>query len=245
MAFMDMFKSKSDIVATPEKEYKINLLKERENKVKISLEKKTNNPILCHVVLVLDVSGSMEHMFMSHKVQDIVERIVPISMRLDENKELDCYIFSSNYAQAHIINLDNFDGYVDKEIIKSKRYNDVLWSGTQYSKVMQSIFNEYSKKKLPTFVIMITDGDCSDHRDTEDLVKKSSNYPIFWQYVGVGSARFDFLEKLDNMQGRYVDNANFFQLNDISKISDEQLYDRLLNEFPNWIKEAKSKNIIK
>ena len=46
------------------------------------------------------------------------------------------------------------------------------------------------------------------------------------------------------MEGRYVDNANFFQLNDIMSISDSELYERLLNEFPEWLKEAKQKGIL-
>jgi len=48
----------------------------------------------------------------------------------------------------------------------------------------------------------------------------------------------------DTMDGRFIDNANFFQLNDLNKISDEELYDRLLAEFPTWLREAKIKRII-
>jgi hypothetical protein len=40
------------------------------------------------------------------------------------------------------------------------------------------------------------------------------------------------------MRGRVLDNVNFFQVNDISNISDEELYDRLLKEFPSWIDKA-------
>lgn len=40
------------------------------------------------------------------------------------------------------------------------------------------------------------------------------------------------------MEGRYIDNANFIQIEAISTIPDKQLYDFLLNEFPTWLKEA-------
>jgi hypothetical protein len=46
------------------------------------------------------------------------------------------------------------------------------------------------------------------------------------------------------MDGRYIDNANFFHIKDIETISDNELYDLLLNEFPDWLKEAKEKNVI-
>ena len=45
------------------------------------------------------------------------------------------------------------------------------------------------------------------------------------------------------MPGRVVDNANFFSLDDVDKISDEELYNKLLNEFPMWLKEAIEKGI--
>jgi len=62
--------------------------------------------------------------------------------------------------------------------------------------------------------------------------------------VGMGSTHFSFLQELDDMDGRYIDNANFFKINDLDKISDEELYERILAEFPSWLKEAKSKGII-
>lgn len=96
----------------------------------------------------------------------------------------------------------------------------------------------------PTFVFFITDGDNFDQPETTRLIQQISNQPIFWQFVGVGNSRFDFLKKLDEMEGRYMDNANFFQLNDISSVSDEVLYDRLLNEYPQWLKEVRNKNML-
>lgn len=46
------------------------------------------------------------------------------------------------------------------------------------------------------------------------------------------------------MEGRYIDNANFIQIEAISTIHDKQLYDLLLNEFPPWLKEATKKGIL-
>ena len=47
------------------------------------------------------------------------------------------------------------------------------------------------------------------------------------------------------MSGRFIDNANFFALDDFKKVSNSELYSRLLNEFPQWLQEAKNKGIIK
>jgi hypothetical protein len=97
----------------------------------------------------------------------------------------------------------------------------------------------------PVFVFFVTDGDNFDKAATEELIKKYAELPIFWQFIGVGNSSFSFLEKLDRIDGRVVDNANFFQVNDIDKISDEELYNRLLNEYPKWLQEVRRKGILK
>ena len=46
------------------------------------------------------------------------------------------------------------------------------------------------------------------------------------------------MRKLDDMDGRYVDNANFFaieNLADIEVIDDVSLYTKLLDEYPKWL----------
>lgn len=53
------------------------------------------------------------------------------------------------------------------------------------------------------------------------------------------------LKRLDTMEGRVVDNANFIHLNDLATVSDEELYDRLLNEFPSWLQAARDKRILR
>ena len=46
------------------------------------------------------------------------------------------------------------------------------------------------------------------------------------------------------MSGRIVDNCNFFDLDQITSISDERLYELMLEEFPDWLHEAKAKKVI-
>jgi hypothetical protein len=97
----------------------------------------------------------------------------------------------------------------------------------------------------PAYVLFLTDGDNGDHAKTEDALREASNEEIFWQFVGIGTTGFAFLEKLDNLSGRFIDNASFFQVNDLDAINDNELYSRLLHEFPQWLKLARDKNIIK
>lgn len=59
------------------------------------------------------------------------------------------------------------------------------------------------------------------------------------------SSGFKYLQQLDEMSGRVVDNCNFFSLKDPASVDDELLYDLLMNEYPSWVKEAKAKGILR
>lgn len=83
------------------------------------------------------------------------------------------------------------------------------------------------------------------NKKIEQLLIKSSSTPIFWQFVGLGKADYGILRKLDKMRGRVVDNADFFALDDIDSVTDAELYDRLLNEFPSWLKQVRAKGILR
>ncbi len=56
---------------------------------------------------------------------------------------------------------------------------------------------------------------------------------------------FSFLCELDEMSGRKVDNANFFAIKHPTSVNEEQMYDLLMNEYPDFLKEAKSKGVLK
>lgn len=47
------------------------------------------------------------------------------------------------------------------------------------------------------------------------------------------------------MDGRYIDNANFFSVSDINSMSDDDLYDKLFAEFPSWLKDSKVQDMLK
>ncbi len=92
-------------------------------------------------------------------------------------------------------------------------------------------------------MILITDGENSDEKSNEKIINYFQNHPrlpIFWQFVELGS-NFEFLESLVKI----TNNVGFFQLNDVQSVSNDILRDRLLQQFPIWYKEAKTKGIIK
>ena len=98
---------------------------------------------------------------------------------------------------------------------------------------------------IPTLVLFVTDGGIDKDRDIQKLLVEASSFPIFWQFIGLGGSSYGVLEKLDTMTGRKVDNAGFFAIDDFQKITDAQLYDRMLSEFPLWLEKVKSMGILR
>ncbi|MBQ7783530.1 MAG: VWA domain-containing protein, partial [Oscillospiraceae bacterium] len=67
---------------------------------------------------------------------------------------------------------------------------------------------------------------------------------IFWKFVGIGDEKFEFLERLDTMSGRFIDNANFIKIDNLNFIKDSSLYEMLLTEFSDWCRLCREHNLI-
>ena len=208
------------------------------------------------VCAVYDYSGSMEHLYQNGFMQSLTERILPVGLGFDDDQSVDLYVFHNQaFAHKNPITVSNITQIVP-EIQKTYQYG-----GTSYAPAINLILDKWIGKKSsglfssgkrpekkldnPVFVLYFTDGQNDDANATVAAMREASKYGIFFQFIGIGSARFDFLQKLDDLDGRNIDNADFFQCNNINAITDEDLYNRLMTEFPNFVKEARNKNLIK
>lgn len=218
--------------------------KEVSEVVKVNLTKHNLSPdTKARVAFVIDISGSMRTAYNKGYVQEIVEKIFPIAINFDDNEEMDVWIFENGFKRMPSMNKDNYYGYVQREILDK----NCRFGGTEYAPVLEDVAQYYLEEHpepTPVYVIFITDGDNSDKARTTKVVKEISNYPIFLQFVGVGGTGFEYLEQLDDMGGRYVDNADFFEAtyDDFSK--ENNLYQKLLQEYPSWLANNKVKDMI-
>lgn len=219
----------------------INLMKKTAG---IVLEKKKLTGVVARVGLVLDISGSMRNLYKNGTVQKVVERILAVASQFDDDGMLDVWVYDNEFSRLPSVTERDFENYVNLQILNSDTIHK--FGRNDEPPVMYDVMNKYLKEdpsKDPAFIVFINDGGCK--RTIKKPVVSSSDKPIFWQFVGVGNSNFEVLENLDTMEGRFIDNANFFHVQDIDAITDEQLYDRLLNEFPDWIREAKEKRVLK
>ena len=210
----------------------------------IVLEKKNLTDVVAKVGIVLDISGSMRKLYKEGIVQEAVERVLAVASQFDDDGSLDVWVYDNEFSRLPPVTEKDFTSYVEKQILMNENIHK--FGRNDEPKVMEDVIKKYIKEEPsdePVFLVFINDGGCKP--GIKKFIVESSIQPIFWQFVGVGDSNFDVLRKLDTMEGRIVDNANFFHLDDLKKVSDEELYNQLLDEFPMWLKEAKEKRILR
>ena len=217
------------------------------------------------VCLVLDISGSMSSLYRKGLVQRFAERILALGCRFDNDGDIDVFLFGRNVHRTEPMGLSNWTGYVAKIIERHPLEGD-----TRYGAAMAAVRRHYfpdtagGERKtmhaaaLPVYVMFVTDGGTSDQAMTERQLRWSSREPIFWQFMGIGKGRkskakrlsdfadsdFPFLEKLDDLGGRLIDNADFFSVSSPDEHTDSALYDLLMTEYPGWVGQARQHGLL-
>lgn len=233
-------------------------------KAKVSLEKVGLQNHNAKVALCLDISGSMSGLYRSGKIQEFAERILALGTRFDDDGSIDIFLFGANGHEAGELTIDNFNGFVN-QLIRSYPLEGSTYYGKVMKMIRQHYFGSASKrnqpisKEMPVYVMFVTDGATFDEKETINHIQNSSYEPIFWQFMAIGKSNkglkgrgffrafqsdFSFLEELDNLSGRYLDNADFFSVEDPQHISENELYDLLMKEYPEWVKAATAKGLI-
>lgn len=169
------------------------------------------------------------------------EQLLALGVKFDDDGEVDVFLFGNHDYEVGKLSESNSYGFVEQEI--TSKYP--LEGKTNYAGVIKRISEKYTREYgKPAYVLFIADGNNHDESEAKQAIIDASSMPIFWQFVGVGNkSTFEFLEKLDDIPHRQLDNADFFALNDLDQISDEELYKRMLTEFPSWLEEAKRQKL--
>ncbi|MFC1434377.1 VWA domain-containing protein [Streptacidiphilus sp. N1-3] len=251
----------------------------------VTLEKRGLGEHTARVALCLDISASMSMLYRSGKVQALVERVLALGLRFDDNAEVDVFLFGREGHEAGSVGLNSYQGWTDQMLQRWR-----LEGGTDYAAAMHLIRKEYfgsgGKRKKPhsdrqpVYVMFVTDGHTTSEQATRDHVMSSSYEPLFWQFMGIGRSSksvdapvaaqapppdlkqsrfarrmasmtanwgdgtFRFLEELDDMPGRFLDNADFFCVQDPANLGDEQLFELMMGAYPTWLQQAHAQGLI-
>lgn len=209
-------------------------------KAAVSLEKNGLAGQRAAVYLVLDHSGSMRSFYRRGDVQRLAEQALGLSANLDDDGDVPVVYFNDEAETPIRVTLDDYAGIIDRT------HNHVRWGTTDYVAAMYAVSDHYrsSGASDPALVVFQTDGAPNNRYATEAALRDFSNQPIFWSFVGFGG-RVEFLEKLDDLRGRKVDNASFFHAADPQRVTDADLYDGITHEYAGWLAAARSAGIVR
>ncbi|CCK30806.1 toxic cation resistance protein [Streptomyces davaonensis JCM 4913] len=214
----------------------------------VSLTKHGMDGLRAAVYLVIDYSGSMKPYYKDGSVQALADRVLGLSAHLDDDGRVPVVFFSTDVDAETDIGLADHQGRIERIVAGLGHMGK-----TSYHLAMDAVIDHYldSGSREPALVVFQTDGGPINKLAAERYLCKAARLPLFWQFIGFGdpsSKQFDYLRKLDELSvpdKRCVDNAGFFHAGqDPRKVSDAELYDRLVAEFPKWLVAARAQGIV-
>ncbi len=227
-----------------------------------SLDKSGLNGTVAKVALVLDYSGSMRNEYANGSMQKLAEKVLALGTQLDDDGAIDFFVFDSHAAYLGEITLADYVGSVDR--LTARRQMGT----TNYAEAFLQVRDHFGfaptvqKKGLfghskaipnpnsgpanePVYALFLTDGAPDSEAKAVAALTEVSTAPIFWKFLSIGSQQIPFLHRLDDLTSRFVDNANYQPIGNIDRISDKDLFEKLLEEYPDWLKEVRAKGLIK
>lgn len=209
------------------------------------------------VVATIDSSGSARELYASGEIQRVTDMLFAAGLVFDDDGEVPVSLFDSTVHDLGSINLGNCKDFISRQ--------NPNWGSTNYVRALQWIIEQagFSSVDLstgglfgrgkqsvkataayPTFAAFVTDGEPNPGTENEivKLLTAMSQLPIFVQFVGVGPWNFSFLHSLDELKDRFIDNAGFFDAKQAS--NQAEMLAGLLNEFPQYYQESRSKGLL-
>ena len=124
----------------------------------------------------------MDESIKNGNVQRIIDRLLPIALTLSSTLNLDFWVFNNKSEHMPSIGRENYFEYVlDHKLQASGK--------TRYAEVMADIVSHHfvvQPSHSPVFVMMVTDGQNEDVTQASEVLRASSYFPIFWQFIGLG-----------------------------------------------------------
>ncbi|OAR25842.1 stress response protein [Streptomyces sp. ERV7] len=238
----------------------------RKKQIAVCLTKHGAKDVAARVVLVLDASGSMSSLYREGVVTDVVERMAAVAAQLEDDGTLQAWAFATESTRLPDLRIGELPDWLETHLpdgqgprferpVKRRRFfareareemQDIGWENDEPKAIAQvRAYVKENPAEVPTLVLFFSDGGVYKDAQIERELRDAAQEPLFWQFVGLGKSGFGVLERFDTLTGRRVDNTGFFAVDDITEVTDEELYDRLLSQFPSWLTAARAAGILR
>lgn len=197
------------------------------------------------VVMCADASGSMFDMYRNGRVQRVVDKFFTFATTLSDACNMDMWAFGAKCRQFGAVTMDNVRDYTFAESGGFERWMSMLnYQINNEPEAMRDVTMIYGARRTPVMVLFLTDGRLSSDWEIEEILIKTSRYPLYWQFIGLHGEQYGILEHLREIDGRHTENAGFLKMDDIDDMTDNALYDALLSGLDDWLQEISDKDMV-
>lgn len=243
------------------------LLKNAEIAVQ-TIDKAKLNGATAKVVVALDYSGSMRDDYSNGSMQRLTEKVLALGTQFDDDGSIDFFVFDSHAAHLGEVSISDFGGSVARltknrpmgltnyaEAFLKIRDHFGFAPGAAAAPAKKGFFGAFKKQTIqpaqsgpadqPVYVLFLTDGAPNNEKEAAEALTQISTAPIFFKFLSIGRNKIDFLQKLDDLDARFMDNADYQHIGNLDTVPEAELFDKMLVEFPEWIADVRSKGLIK
>ena len=196
-------------------------------------------------VLCADASGSMFDLYRGGRVQQMFDKFFALSSTLSDSGALDCWAFAAKSRQLEPVTLDNIRDYTFSQAGGYERWMSML--NYQYNnepEAMRDIMMIYGGLRRPILALFLTDGRLQSDCEIEEILIKTSRFPVFWQFIGLYGEEYGVLNHLDEIDGRHTQNAAFLKMEDLDDFMDSGFYRTIFANTAAWLEELDRKQML-
>ncbi|MFS1428462.1 VWA domain-containing protein [Vibrio splendidus] len=225
------------------------------------------------VALCLDYSGSMYNLMGNGTVTEMTKRSLAQAIAMDDDGDIEVFAFGSSARKLNSVDVNSYESFCNdiqnnKPSLGGTRYDLAIkevvryYDSVGYDKPVFVIFitdgDTENKSAVEAEMKAASDkpifwqfvGIGADDYDPSVATKSIKKPGFFGRLLGneekvVANTHFEFLVKLDELEGRAVDNAGFFAVSKPKEMAPERMFDLMNNEYPTWLKEVRAKGILK
>ncbi len=213
-------------------------------KAQFSLSKHGVDGQAARVALCLDHSGSMRAAYAEGHMQALADRVLALSTQLDDDGNIDVFFFGTEAWYGGEVGVGRREGAIE-------RFRDGHRLGrTNYAEAIAAVRAHFGMSgdpqptALPVYVVFLTDGAPTSRSAAEVALREAAEHPIFWKFISIGAEEIPFLQKLDDLTGRLIDNADYQAVGELASLPDPALFDLMLVEYRAWLDQVRQAGLI-
>jgi stress response protein SCP2 len=183
------------------------------------------------VYLVLDHDWAMEELYESFAVQAFTERVLALSVSLDDDGVVPVIFSSGNEPTMEEIRLDNYPGRINQ------LHTQLAWGWGNVAAAMRVAAHHYQESGAgdPAFVIVQVGAEPWDKPEFRALLQHTADSGIFWLFVGFGHGRLAFFNNLNASAAGSFGHVAFFEASkNPGAVPEAEFYPGLVEAFVRW-----------